>query len=117
MILNGKPFNPGELRTRVTFYTVKIVKDAGGAQKNDWEFLDTVSVKWVNAHGQEAVQNNALKSTQRATVTRRYNPHVTPSTSLLLGSERWQVVSVDDIQNRHEYMELIVERAKGTVSL
>jgi SPP1 family predicted phage head-tail adaptor len=115
MNLNGKPFNPGELRTIVLFQTVTISKDAGGAQSPTYANLDSPRVKWVNAHGQEQVTSEATKSVQRATVTRRYNASVTETTSVVKDGVRWQVISVDDIQNRHEYMELVVERAKGTV--
>jgi SPP1 family predicted phage head-tail adaptor len=115
MNLTGKPFNPGELRTKVLFQTATIAKDAGGAQSLTYADLDSPRVKWVNAHGQEQVASDAMKSVQRATVTRRYNVSVTEVASIVKDGERWQVISVDDIQLRHEYMELVVERAKGTV--
>ncbi len=115
MILNGKPFNPGELRTKVTFQIPAIVQDAGAAQSEVWTTLDTPYVKIVNAHGAEAVASDADKSTRRSTWTRRYNASVTELSSALLNGERWQVVSVDDIQNRHEYMELVMESVRGTV--
>jgi head-tail adaptor len=115
MNLNGRITNPGELRTPVQFQNPTVTKDAGGAQQVSWSALDTAYVKIVNAHGVEAVTSDTLKNVQRATWTRRYNASVTNLTSGLLNGQRWQVISVDDIQNRHEYMELVVERALGTV--
>ena len=115
MILGGRTTNPGELRTKVQFDTPTFVTDAGGAQSVTWAKLDEPYVKWINAHGQEAVNSDAFKTTRRATVTRRYSASVTETTSILKDGERWQVISIDDIQNRHEYMELVVESVKGTV--
>jgi head-tail adaptor len=111
----GRTTNPGELRTPVLFQNPTVSKDAGGAQVIAWSDVDTAYVKIVNAHGQEAVTSEALKNVQRSTWTRRYNASVTTLTSGVLNGQRWQVVSVDDVQNRHEYMELVVELAKATV--
>lgn len=115
MNLNGKPFNPGELRTKVLFQSPVITKDAGGAQIVAHVDLDSPLVKWINAHGPEAVSSDAVKATRRATVTRRYHSGVSESSSIVKDGLRWQVISIDDIQERHEYMELVVECAKGTV--
>jgi SPP1 family predicted phage head-tail adaptor len=115
MILNGKMSNPGEMRTFVTFQNPTLSEDASGAQVAAWADAAAVWVKWVNAHGQEAANSDALKSVQRATVTMRYLSSISALTSLLKSGERWQVISLDNIQERSEYLELVVERAKGTV--
>jgi len=115
MNLNGKPFNPGDLRTPVLFQSSALTQGADGAQVTAYTDLDTAKVKWVNAHGQESISADASKSSQRATVTRRYSSAVDETTSIVKDGTRWQVISVDDIQLRHEYMELVVERVKGTV--
>lgn len=115
MKLGNQTTNPGELRTPVLFQNPTVSKNANGAQVIAWTDLDTAYVKIVNAHGQEAATSDALKNVQRSTWTRRYNASVTPLTSAVLDGQRWQVISVDDIQNRHEYMELVMELAKATV--
>lgn len=115
MKIGNRITNPGELRTPVLFQNPTVSKDAGGAQTIAWADLDTAYVKIVNAHGPEAVTSDALKSVQRSVWTRRYHASVTPLTSGVLNGQRWQVISVDDIQNRHEYMELVMELAKPTV--
>jgi len=115
MKLGNRTTNPGEMRTPVLFQNPTVSKDAGGAQVLSWSDLDTAYVKIVNAHGQEAVGSEVLKSVQRSWWTRRYHASVTTKTSAVLDGQRWQVISVDDIQNRHEYMELVMELAKATV--
>ncbi len=115
MRLGNRTTNPGELRTKVTFQNVNLTPGAGAFQTETYADLDTVYVKWVNAHGPEAVSSEALKVVRRATVTRRYRSDVGEKTVILKDGERWQVVSIDDIQDRHEYLELVVECAKGSV--
>lgn len=105
----------GDMKTRVLLQNSAIMSDSGGAQSPAWTDLATVWCKWVNAHGPEVVTSEAMKAVRRATVTIRYLTGVTEKTSLVKDGERWQVVSLDDIQNNHEYIELIVESAKGTV--
>jgi SPP1 family predicted phage head-tail adaptor len=119
MILAGRITNPGELRTKVTLQTPTIVKDAGGAQSETWANFATnpnVYAKIVYAHGAEAVSNEALKTNSRMTLTIRYRSDVNGSHAILLGSERWKFIGTpDDIQNRHEYLEIIAELVKGSV--
>lgn len=115
MRLGTRITNPGELRTPVLFQNSTVTRMPGAAQKTEWIDLGTQYTKIVNAHGTEAVTSDALKSVQRSTWTIRYNPLITTKSSGVLNGERWLVISVDDIQNRHEYMELVVELAKATV--
>lgn len=114
MRLGNKTTNPGELRTRVTFQSVTLVKDGSGTQQPTYATLDIVYVKWVNAHGPEAVSSDALKAVRRATVTRRYRSDVNESMCILKDGERWQIMSIDNIQARNEYQEIEVECAKGS---
>ena len=105
----------GEMNTRVQLQNPALATDAGAAQKPTWSNLATVWSKWINAHGPETVTSDALKTVKRATVTIRYLSTVSERTAILLNSERWQVISMDDIQNLHEFIELVVEQAKGSV--
>lgn len=108
----------GELRTRITFQQPTVSKDAGGAQSSGWTNVatnPTVWARWVNAHGQEVVGSDALKSVQRATVTVRHRTDILTTWLVLKGGEAWQVISVDPVRGENRYVELVVERAKGTV--
>ena len=115
MKIGNRITNPGELRTSVIVQNPTINTDAGGAQSTTWSNVATVWSKWLNAHGAEAVTSDALKAVKRATVTIRYLSSLTEKSALLKAGERWQIISIDDIQERHEYIELVVELAKGTV--
>jgi SPP1 family predicted phage head-tail adaptor len=109
--------NPGDLRTRITFQSPTISADAGGAQTEAYANVDpnpTVWARWINAHGQE-VNSNALRSVQQATVTVRYRSDILSTWQILKDSEAWKIISVDPVQDRNRWVEMLVERAKGTV--
>jgi SPP1 family predicted phage head-tail adaptor len=115
MNLNGKTTNPGELRTPITLQTPSISTDAGGAQRPTYATLAVVKAKWVNAHGAEVWQSQAAQAVSPATVLIRYRGDVTTGCTILKGGQLYEIVSLDDIQERHEYLELKVKRVTGTV--
>jgi len=119
MNLNGRMTNPGELRTLVTLQTPTITKDAGGAQVDSWSNFATnpaVYAKIVYAHGQESVRDDALKTTNRMTLTIRYRSDLNSTHAILIGSDRWKFIGTpDDIQNRHEYFEIQAELVTGSL--
>ena len=110
-------FNPANLRTRITFQQPTVSTDAGGAQSPAWTDVEshpTVWAHWVNAHGQENVQN-AVKSVRRATVTIRHRDDVRTTWAVVRGTERWDIISIDAVQDQRRWIELVVERAEGSV--
>lgn len=115
MRIGDKITNPGELRSLIYLQNSTISKDAGSAQKPIWTTRAPVYARWINAHGSEAVASESLQATNLATVLIRYYPGLNTSWAILKGSERWQIVSVDDVRERHEYMELQVRLVKGSV--
>jgi head-tail adaptor len=116
--MSAYTINPGEMRTQITFQSPTISKDAGGAQKPTFANVSTnptVLSRWINDHGQEAVQSNAAVSAQRATVTVRHRTDIQTTWQVLKDSEAWQILSIDPVQGRRRWVELRVERVKGTV--
>ncbi len=110
--------NAGDLRTSIIFQEPTLTSDAGGAQVAGYANVatnPTVMARWVNAHGAEAVMSDAVKSAQRATVTVRYRSDISTTWRILKGAEAWQVLSVDSVQDRKRYVEMVVERVKGSV--
>lgn len=109
-----------DMRTRITFQQPTVTTGVDGAQVPTWANVTsnpTVWARWINAHGQEAVSSDALKSVQRAAVTVRNRSDVTTAWRILrvADSTYWQVISIDHVQGRNRWTELVVERAKGTV--
>lgn len=110
--------NPGDLRTAITLQSPTITSDAGAAQVSSYANVSTnpqVYARWVMVHGTEAVNSTALKTTQRATVTIRHRSDVQTTWRILKGTEVWQIISIDPVQDKNHWVELIVERVKGTV--
>jgi SPP1 family predicted phage head-tail adaptor len=110
--------NLGDMRTRITFQLPTLTVDAGGAQIPGWANVNASPVvwaRWVNTHGQEVTQSETLQSVQRAVVTIRYRADVKESWRVLKDGVAWQIISVDPVQDRNRWTELVVERAKGTV--
>lgn len=114
MILNGKPFNPGEMNTSIALQKSTVTKVSGGNTVT-WATQATVWSKWVNAHGSETTAGESLAATRPATVTIRYYSGLDTTWALLKGSERYQVISVDNIRERSEYMEIKAQLIKGSV--
>ena len=107
-----------DLRTRITFQSPTVTQDAGGAQTAIYAIVTTnptVWSRWINAHGQEAISNDALRAAQRATVTIRYRSDIQPTWRILKDGEAWQIISIDHVQDRNRWTEMIVERVEGTL--
>lgn len=118
MNLNGKPSNPGDLRVPITLQGPTVTTDGGGAQRPSWADLTDgdVLAKWVNVHGMETwAVNQAGIAVSAATVTIRYRDDVTTRCSILKGSNRYEIISLDNIQERSEYLELKVKHVTGSV--
>jgi len=104
-----------DLRTRITFQSPTITKDAGGAQKTTYVDVSIVWAQWINDHGQEAVAAEALVSAQRATVRIRHRTDIVETWRVMKDSEAWKILSIDEVQDKNRWVELRVERVKGTV--
>jgi len=111
--IGTKTTNPGELRTAVTIQTRTATKDSGGHQSATWSDVATVWARWKNAHGSEVWASQAVDARMPATVLIRYRSGVDTTCALLKGSTRYEVVSVDNIDERNEYLELKVQLARA----
>ena len=111
--------NAGDLRSLITLQSQTTSSDAGGAQVPTWANVATDPIVWarcVMVHGQEAVTDEALKSSQRMIITIRHRSDIQTSWRVMLtDGTYWKVLSVDLIQGRNRYVEIVVERVKGTV--
>lgn len=113
MNLNGRVFNVGEMRTTVTLQKRVVVTSAGGFQTETWSKIATVKAKWVNVHGSEAWTASSLQADEPATITIRYRSDFDSTCSVLKNGKIYAVVSMDNIQDRDEYLELKIKRVKA----
>ena len=113
MNLNGKVTNPGELRTSIILKSRTVTTGTGGFPIPTWPTtIATVWAKWVNVHGQEAWIAQTAQAGQAATVTIRYRSDIDLTCAVFKGSDRWEIVSMDNIQERGEYLEMKVIRKR-----
>jgi len=112
MRINEKPFNPGELRTQVILKKRSVTTGTGGFQVPGWSTLATVFCKWVNAHGSEILTADMAGAEAPATVTIRYRSDIDPTYAIEKGGELWEIVSMDNIREKNELLELKVKRLK-----
>jgi SPP1 family predicted phage head-tail adaptor len=113
MQLNGKVINPGEMRTRISLQQRSVSTETGGFQTPTWTTLATVWARWVNAHGAEALSAASMGAEQAATVLIRWRSGLDTTCAVLKGSERYEIVSLDNIQERGEFIELKVKRMRS----
>ena len=69
-------------------------------------------MKWVNAHGTEVYQSMNLDLREPATLTGRYSSLITPQCRITkVGDpEPYEIISIDDVENRHQWLEIKVQR-------
>jgi SPP1 family predicted phage head-tail adaptor len=114
MITNNKIFiQPGELNVKITLQARTVSSNAGGFETAKWSTLAEVWSRWINVHGSEAWAAQSVQAEQAATVTIRYQAEVDATCSVVRGSDRFEIVSIDDIRERHEYLELKVRRVRS----
>lgn len=113
MNLNGTPTNPGELRVQITLQSRTSTENSGGFTEPEWSTIATVWAKWQNVHGSEVWAAQMVQANAPATVLIRYLTGLDTTCAVLKGSDQYEIVSVDDIQERHEYLELKVKRVRS----
>ena len=108
MKVGEKIINPGEIRTLVTIKTRSSTLDPGGFQVQTLTPIDTVRARWIGVHGQEAWAANSANALKAATVLLRYprGYRINETMVISLDGDDYEIVSIDDIQLRHEYIEL-----------
>jgi hypothetical protein len=115
----SKYANAGELITAVVFKKPVVVgKDSYGIAVIDEQSVfggEAVMCKWVNAHGTEALTAASMKLRDPATLTTRYSPPLEDVTLILYRAgdpKPYSVISVDNIEQRNEWLEIKVQRYK-----
>jgi len=113
MNLNGKTINPGELRTPIKLGTRSVTPDAGAFPVASYTSFADVFSKWTWVHGPEVWTAQAVQAEQPATVLIRYNATLDGTCGVQLSGQWYEIVSIDDLQQRHEYIELKVKRFRS----
>ena len=113
MRIGSQVTNPGELRTSIKLQKRTVSTETGGFLAPAWSDLATVWAKWTNVHGSEAWAAMSVEAEAPATVLIRYRSGIDTTCAVLLGTERYEIVSIDNIAQRSEYLELKVRKIKA----
>jgi head-tail adaptor len=117
----AKSVAAGEMRTRITVQKQTASTDADGFPTKTWANVLTgggmIRCKWVNAHGTEVTEKMRLDLGQIATITLRYTSlidqrcRVFHEADAQTDANAWTVVSVNDPEDRHAFLEITLKRA------
>ena len=74
-----------------------------------------IRCKWVNAHGSEVFVALQQLLREPATITCRYSAKINRTLEVQKGSdtELYEIISVDDVEERHKWMEIKVQRKEA----
>jgi SPP1 family predicted phage head-tail adaptor len=87
-----------------------VTTGTGGFQTPILTTVATVWARWVGVHGSEAWAASSVGASQAATVLIRYIEDMDTTCVVTLDGNNYEITSIDDIQQRHEYLELKVQR-------
>lgn len=117
----SKSANAGELRTPVYFKEAVRRTDVDGfvsesevnvfGQDSAGNDIPAMT-KWVNVHGTESFVAMQLMLRDPATITMRYSPLINEKLTVYNGTDTkpFEVISIDDVENRHVWLEIKVQR-------
>lgn len=111
--------NPGALRTPVKFIRIDRTNDADGypTETEVDVFGAPVMSAWVNVHGNEVFTAMQMQLREPATLTTRYSPLINQKLLIYKDSDPdpYEVISIDDIEERHTWVEIKVHRKTEAV--
>jgi SPP1 family predicted phage head-tail adaptor len=113
MIINGTSTNPGDLRQKVTLVKRAVSMETGGFQGRGTLNVADVWAHWENVHGSEVWQAQTVHAISPATVRIRYRSDIDSTWLIILAGQAYEIVGMDDIFNRHEYIELKVMKVSA----
>ncbi len=127
----AKHANAGELRTPIIIEKYTETQNDNGYPIKTWVNVfgtgKVYRVKWVNAHGTEVFEAMRLELNEPATLTCRYSPLIDPKKNsgskyrILYADDAsktaaekeklcFEIISIDNVENRNQWMEIKVKR-------
>ncbi len=121
----AKRAGAGELRTKIRVFDLP--RDSSGDAALDEDgYPASVPVnvfgegktrycKWVNAWGAEVYTARQAGVTEPATLTLRYTPKITTTCTIYREKDPkpYEVISINDVENRHVWLEVKVQRKEA----
>lgn len=75
---------------------------------------------WKNMHGRDRVEAYKFGLGNLATLTMRFSPLITPECLIFTSdtenrSDAWKIEDVDDVENRHAWIEIFIKRGERAI--
>lgn len=113
----GKRANAGELRTLIQIMRRVVTTNDNGFDEETYENVygdgTYVHCKWVGNHGSEVFSRDSYAERRTATITMRYSQLADDGKLVVFlygDSDPWEVVNVDNVEQRNQWLELSVEK-------
>ena len=108
----------GSMRTKVHFYDLRPYRSPSGEpMENPVDvFGGAVWCKWVTQHGSEVFDAYSTVAIDQAVLTMHYSPLVnvelivTRKNKITNEDERYDIVSINDVEDKNQYLEVYVKR-------
>lgn len=99
--------NYGELKERVILQNKSIAKSAGGDRTITWNDVVTTWAKISPLSGREYFQAMQTQSKVQTRIIIRWRNNITPDWRVKYGARIFEIESVIDENNKHNYLELM----------
>lgn len=100
----------GMLRTTGSLQRLERAPNGSGGFDDTWTEYATPRMKVVPMSGGEKLHSNRLDATGMARVYMRYRSDIVESDKLTIEGNDHQIRSIVDIELRHKWLELMIER-------
>ena len=108
-----RPLNPGELRNQVQITRKDASLNAYNEEVVTWPVFASVWAKIDHLRGREYLDARQATADLTTKITIRYLQGMLPSMRVEFGDQVYEVISVIDVQERHNVMELMCKQTSG----
>ena len=113
MIIGGKVTNPGAMNTRITVRNRINGKDSGGFPLPGTTKAYLIRAEWMPIFGSEVWSTGFQGVVEPANVRIRYKPDIDETWEVMKDGKLFEIVGIEDVHDRHEYLMLKVKRVKA----
>lgn len=103
----------GQLRHRVTIQSKTTVRDKEGFEAEVWTDVTTVWAAVEPLRGREYFAAAAVHAENTVRIRMRYRSGVTPEMRVKYGTRLFDIISVIDVDERHQELQVMVKEVCG----
>lgn len=107
----------GQMRTRIYIKRLTKGRDSEGTPTEvitDLYGGHAVWCKWVWEHGSQAMDDQRVETTEKATITMHWSPLPTIEDIVMKGNDRYEIIAMNNVEETNTFLELYVKRVVAT---